>query len=52
MLESGIVAKSDVEDGGWRAYTTVEPGTGNRLLLLVTVNKVTAGARFTEAGEK
>lgn len=50
ILESGIVTKTTLNAEEWKAFTTIEPGTGNRLLLLVTVNKVdSTGARFTEA---
>jgi len=52
-LESGIVAKATLNADEWKAFTTIEPGTGNRLLLLVTAEPVgTTGAKSTGPGAK
>ncbi|MFA6240441.1 MAG: hypothetical protein WC655_05910 [Candidatus Hydrogenedentales bacterium] len=49
VLESGIVSKTTLNAEEWKAFTTIEPGTGNRLLLFVTADQVDpTGAKFIE----
>ena len=53
VLESGIVSKATLNAEEWKAFTTIEPGTGNRLLLFVTAEMIDAtGTKFTEVGGK